>query len=150
MKRIPNFYPDQQCFFCGPRNEAGLKLEFYIDEEREEVRTEYLPSYPFKGLGNILHGGIQGGLFDEIMGWTAHYLTGEMGVTTELHITFHRPVYLGREVRITSRISSREDPYIHLEAELSTADDGALCSSARSTYRLFSEERFQALVTGAG
>jgi acyl-coenzyme A thioesterase PaaI-like protein len=80
-KEIPNPYPEQTCFFCGEKNPIGLHLTFYLDEENGEVNTEYVPSKHFMGLGNILHGGIQSGLFDEIMGWTTHTLTGQNGVT---------------------------------------------------------------------
>lgn len=97
-KEIINLYPGRDCLFCGEENPIGLKLKFYLDEETGEVSTEYLPSRLFVGLGNVLHGGIQAGLFDEIMGWTAHNLTGEMGVTSELRVKFLKPVYLGKQI----------------------------------------------------
>ena len=78
-----NIYTQQECFFCGSNNPVGLKLRFYLDEEAGEVSTEYKASRLFVGLGNILHGGIQAGLFDEIMGWTAHNILKEMGVTKQ-------------------------------------------------------------------
>jgi hypothetical protein len=55
-KRIPNWSPDQDCFFCGAENPIGLKLDFYLDEETKEVTTECVPSKLFTGFGNILHG----------------------------------------------------------------------------------------------
>jgi len=36
--------------------------------EKKEASTEYLPAKHFTGQGNILHGAIQMGLLDEIMG----------------------------------------------------------------------------------
>jgi len=67
-KEIPSLFADNDCFFCGRDNQAGLKLNFYWDEERGEASTEYVPPRHFSGHGSILHGGIQMGLLDEIMG----------------------------------------------------------------------------------
>ncbi len=142
---IPNPYPEQHCFFCGQHNDAGLKLRFYIDEETNEVSTEYLASPPFTGLGKILHGGIQGGLFDEIMGWTAHYLSGRMGVTTDLNIRFIKPAYLGRTLRVSCRISEQTGPRVHLEARIETSGR-QVCSTATGVYHLLSDERFDAII----
>ncbi len=144
-KEIPNPYPEQQCFFCGQHNDAGLKLRFYIDEETSEVSTEYLASAPFIGLGKILHGGIQSGLFDEIMGWTAHHLSGRMGVTTELDIRFLKPAYLGQTLHVSCRISERTGPRVRLEASITTSE-GQICSTAAGVYHLLPDERFDAII----
>lgn len=148
MKReIANTYPDQECLFCGKRNPIGLKLRFYMDEETEEVSTEYLPAKPFAGLGNILHGGIQTGLFDEIMGWTAHSLTGEMGVTSELNVKLLKPVYLGRRIKVFCRLISRNGHRVHLDAKIEISD-GTVCSEATGTYYLLPQDRFNKLIYG--
>ena len=73
-KEIQNPFPDNNCFYCGSDNNLGLKLEFFWDEDKQETYTEYLPSQYFTGQGNILHGAIQMGLLDEIMGLTSHGL----------------------------------------------------------------------------
>jgi acyl-coenzyme A thioesterase PaaI-like protein len=146
-REIANLYPDQDCLFCGERNPIGLRLKFYLDEETGEVSTEYLPSRPFVGLGNILHGGIQSGLFDEIMGWTAHHLTGEMGVTSDLRIRFLKPVYLGKRIRVYCRLTSRNGPKVRLDARIEIPD-GPVCSVATGTYYLLPQIKFQKLIHG--
>ena len=146
-KAIPNQYSGQECIFCGEKNPVGLKLKFYLEEETGEVSTEYLPAKPFVGLGNILHGGIQAGLFDEIMGWTAHHLTGEMGVTFELKVNFIKPVYLGKKIFVSCRMTSRQDQKVILDAKIATADD-AVCSKATGTYYLLPKDRFQKIIAG--
>jgi uncharacterized protein (TIGR00369 family) len=146
-KEIPNPYPEQECFFCGERNPVGLKLRFYLNEETGEVTTEYVASRHFMGLGNILHGGIQSGLFDEIMGWTAHTLTGQMGVTAELNIQFLKPVYLGKKLMVSCRIISQQDSKVHLGATIATAE-GTVCTRATGTYYLLPQEKFDRLIYG--
>ena len=79
-KEIPSPYVDQGCFFCGQKNAAGLHLTFFLDEEIGEVSTEYVASAPFVGFGTILHGGIESGLFDEIM---AGLTPAEVGTMTK-------------------------------------------------------------------
>ena len=146
-KIIPNQYLDQECIFCGEKNPIGLKLKFYLEEATGEVSTEYLPAQPFVGMGRILHGGIQAGLFDEIMGWTAHHLTGEMGVTSELTVKYKKPVYLGKKIFVACQISLRQDPRVLLEAKIETAD-GTVCSTATGTYFLLPEDKFRKIVYG--
>ena len=146
-KEIPNIYTEQECFFCGSSNPVGLKLRFYLDEDTGEVSTEYKASRLFVGLGNILHGGIQAGLFDEIMGWTAHNLLGEMGVTTELTMQFLSPAYVGTTLRVSCRIVSRDGPRARMEARIETSE-GTICSKATGVYRLLPQEKFRALISG--
>lgn len=146
-KEIPNPYPEQECFFCGEKNTVGLRLQFYLDEETGEVTTEYVPSKLFMGLGNILHGGIQAGLFDEIMGWTTHTLTGQMGVTSELNINFLKPVYLGERLIISWRIITQENSKVQLEATIKT-EEGEVCTRANGTYYLLPQDKFEQLIYG--
>lgn len=146
-KEIPNPYPEQQCFFCGERNPLGLKLKFYLNEETGEVTAEYVPSRLFVGLGNVLHGGIQSGLFDEIMGWTTHTLTEQMGVTAELTIQFLKPAYVDKKLIVSCRIVSQEGPKVHLEASIATAE-GTVCTRATGIYYLLPQDKFHALVYG--
>ncbi len=148
-KEIPNPYPEQECFFCGEKNPVGLKLRFYLNKETGEVTTEYSASRLFMGLGNILHGGIQSGLFDEIMGWTAHTLTGQMGVTSELNIQFLKPAYLGTKLMVSCHIISRQDLKVHLGATIETAD-GTVCTQATGTYYLLPQDKFDQLIYGQG
>jgi acyl-coenzyme A thioesterase PaaI-like protein len=143
-KEIPSPYADQQCFFCGEKNPSGLRLKFYLDEKEGVVSTEYTASEPFRGLGDILHGGIQCGLFDEIMGWTSHILTGQIGVTSDLAIKFLRPVFLGTRVAVFCRIAGREGPKVLLDARIE-APEGVVCTTATGKYHLLPKERFDEL-----
>jgi acyl-coenzyme A thioesterase PaaI-like protein len=145
-KEIPSPYPGDACFFCGTMNPIGLKLKFFLEEETGEVSTKYLPAPHFRGLGRILHGGIQSGLFDEIMGWTAHTLSKEMGVTTDLQVKFLKPVYLGVPLKVFCRIHSRKGPKVHLEASI--RQGGATCTTGTGTYYLLPPARFAEITEG--
>ncbi len=147
-KEIPNPFWDDNCFFCGSNNQEGLKLKFYWDEERQEAFTEYTPERRFTGQGNILHGAIQMGLLDEIMGWVHFVLTGKMGVTTDLNVKFLGPLYIaGNLVRTTCRVVKHEGSTVSMEAAL-TNKDGVTCTTGTGTWRTISSERYGLLIHG--
>ena len=148
MRQLASVYGAGECFFCGPNNPIGLKLTFFETEtEPKELVCRWTPTRVFKGLGKVLHGGIQGGLFDEIMGWTAHSLTGEMGVTSELNVKLLKPVYLGRRIKVFCRLISRNGPRVHLDAKIEILD-GTVCSEATGTYYLLPQDKFNKLIYG--
>jgi uncharacterized protein (TIGR00369 family) len=151
MKReIENPYQGGECFFCGRDNELGLQLAFWLDDELGEVSTEYVPERRFVGQGDILHGAMQMGLLDELMGWTTVVTTGRMAVTTDMSVRFLRPVYVcGEAVAARCRAVERRGRVLDLEAELTDAD-GVVCTTATSTYRLLSPESFARLVRHRG
>jgi len=146
-KAIPHPNIDSHCFYCGSENPEGLQLHFYWDDETKEVFTEYLPSNRFVGQGNILHGGIQMGLLDEIMGWASHYHTGEMAVTISFHVSFIKPLYIGQRVTAICRMLSRKGSKVHLEAELKD-QKGVVCSVAKGTFHILSGNGYNTLVHG--
>ncbi len=145
-KEIIAPYPDKNCFFCGSENNAGLKLKFYLDEEKDEIYTEYLPDKQFAGQGDILHGAIQMGLLDEIMGWACYAFTKQMAVTSDISIKFHRPTYICEEkINVKCKILSSEGHKVHMSATLSN-NAGGKCTSATGTYHILSEEKYAKLI----
>ncbi len=147
-KLIADPYPDNSCFFCGRDNENGLKLKFYCDEKQKEVSTEYRPSQYFVGQGKILHGGIQMGLLDEIMGWTCYVFTKEMAVTSGLEVRFLMPVYVsGEKIRVTCRVLSRKGAKVKMLAELLNSEKAA-CTTATGTYHVLKKEKYDSIISG--
>ena len=146
MKLIKNPYAGGGCFFCGPSNPIGLRLSFYeTEDEPKELVCRWQPDELYRGLGSVLHGGIQCGLFDEIMGWTAHHLTGQSAVTGELHTKFVKPVRLGQEIEVRCRIDEIKGREVWLEAEIKNAD-GQVCTKARGSYIQIPQEKFDTLM----
>jgi len=147
-QEIPNPFPDDNCYFCGSDNHQGLKLKFYWDEERKEVSTEYLPEERFTGQGNILHGSIQMGLLDEIMGWASFVCTRKMGVTMDVSVKFLSPAYIPSNlIRVACRVVEHDESKVSMEATL-TNKDGIVCATATGSYRVVSSERYRTLIQG--
>jgi uncharacterized protein (TIGR00369 family) len=146
MKPIPNPFRTSECFFCGDQNPVGLKLDFFESEtEPKEVVMNWHASPMFKGFGRILHGGIQSGIFDEIMGWATIHFTRQAGVTTDLQIRFLKPVYVNKHLEARCRIASRAGDKVHLEAEIS--QEGEVRTTASGTYLLLVPQRFNRLIS---
>jgi acyl-coenzyme A thioesterase PaaI-like protein len=147
-KEIQNPFSGNNCFFCGSDNNEGLKLKFYWDEEKKETYTEYLPAQHFAGQGNILHGAIQMGLLDEIMGWTSYAFTQEMAVTSDLNIKFLRPTYIrGEKINVTCQVTSKEGPRVNMQATLSN-NEGDVCTIAIGTFHILSPNKYKDLIQG--
>jgi acyl-coenzyme A thioesterase PaaI-like protein len=146
-KEIPNLFPEHDCFFCGVNNPIGLKLRFFLNEETKEVSTEYVGVRNFLGLGNVLHGGIQSGIIDEIMGWTTHFLTKQMGVAIKLNLRFIKPVYLEKKIMVFCHIRSIENSNVQLEARIEY-EEGDVCTRAEGIYHLLPDEKFNQLIYG--
>ena len=144
MKEIPNPYRPRTCFFCGADNPIGLKLTFHETEaEPKELICRLNPSSLYAGYGRILHGGIQSGLFDEIMGWSARQLTGQLGVTGSLQIEFLKPLYVEQEIEVRCRSTSQEGSMVKLSAEI-TDQEGTVCTRATGAYVIVDARAFQA------
>jgi acyl-coenzyme A thioesterase PaaI-like protein len=147
-KEIPNPFANNDCFFCGRDNQLGLKLKFYWDEEGKETSTEYMPQRHFSGQGSILHGAIQMGLLDEIMGWTSFLHTQEKAVTSNLKVKFLKPVYInGKTLKVTCRLTAKEGPKVHMEATLANSE-GIPCTTATGTYHVLPAVKYEALIHG--
>lgn len=145
-EELPNPFPDSNCFFCGNDNDEGLKLAFYWDKTKKEASTEYLPAEHFVGQGQILHGGIQMGLLDEIMGWTAHASTQEMAVTTGLNVNFLQPLYVcGKIITITCHVTSQKGAKIYMQASLSNSD-AKICTIAKGSFHILPDHKYKALI----
>ena len=82
------------CFGCSPDNHQGLKMEFY--EEGEMVLCNWAPVPHFGGYKNVLHGGIQATLLDEIAAWTVHVKLRTAGVTASIDLKFKKTVYIDK------------------------------------------------------
>lgn len=146
MKDIKNPYRNSACFFCGPNNPAGLKLTFQETEtEPNELVCVWYPPATYKSFGQILHGGIQSGLFDEIMGWTTLHITKKVALTSGIQVEFLKPLYVEQQIEVRCRIESRNGSRINLTAEIKNSRQ-QICSKARGTYVLMDPEKFKMAV----
>ena len=93
MKKIINPYvkvKDYNCFACSPNNENGLEMTFV--EDGEFLVSEWEPKGFLQGYTDVLHGGIQATLLDEIASWFVQIKLKTAGVTSNMNIRLRRTV----------------------------------------------------------
>ena len=124
--------PGYNCFGCCDKNPIGLKMKF--TEHENFVRSEWIAHPDFQGYHNVLHGGIQASLMDEIAGWTIFVKANTGGVTSRLEVKYKKPVVLDeRPVVLKSYLTGITRRIAKLKVELFNAD-GELCTVAETEY----------------
>lgn len=126
------------CFGCSPTNQYGLKCKFFDDGEC--VTCQWMPSENYQGFFNVLHGGIQATLIDEIASWILFLRLETAGVTTELNVKYRRPVFIdGGKILLKATL-------LHSTRRLATAKvelfggDGELATEAEVVYMMYPQE----------
>lgn len=97
MRMIPIVNPfnnldGYHCFGCAARNDKGLNMEFQFDVENQMVVCEWNPKSHLQGYFNVLHGGIQATLIDEISCWAVYILLKTAGVTSRIDIRYRKAI----------------------------------------------------------
>lgn len=93
MKALNNPYtnlPGYNCFGCSSNNHYGLQMTFF--EDGDFIISKWQPKNHLQGFLNILHGGIQATLMDEIASWVVFVKLRTSGVTSGMEVKYHKPV----------------------------------------------------------
>ena len=126
------------CFGCSPNNENGLRMVFFEDEN--EVVAEWTPDGRFQGYGNVLHGGIQATLMDELASWYIYVKMDTAGVTSGMEIKFLKPVFTNSgPVKVCAGFRDRQKNIINISTRLED-NTGKICSEAIVSYFTYPEK----------
>lgn len=114
----------QGCFVCGKENAQGLKLDFFHDEETDEVSTRCSFPPTAQGYEGVVHGGFISMLLDEVMA-KACLQKKIPAVTGKIEVRFKKPVHVEEEVEFRGRVLEVRGKKIIAEARcLSGAGEG--------------------------
>ena len=142
MVRLKNPYArfsGYNCFGCSPSNTAGLRMEFY--EDGEEVVSTWSPEHHFQGFHDVLHGGIQATMMDEIASWVVFIKLDTAGVTYRLNTRYRAPVRISRgEITLRARFIEQKRSIAVMEVVLLDGE-GNKCSEGTVDYFLLPRER---------
>lgn len=140
MKKIKNPYlglKGYKCFGCSPENKFGLQMEFY--EDGDNIISKWQPKEYFQGYNNILHGGIQATLMDEIASWVVLVKLRTAGVTKKIETKYITPVHVDNGI-ITIKASLKEIKRNFAVIDVFLYDaDMILCTKTVATYFTFPE-----------
>ena len=141
MKKIHNGYSilkDYNCFGCSPNNPIGLCLNFY--EDGEYVISKWTPTNNYEGYHNVLHGGIQATLMDEIANWVIINKLQQTGVTKNLSVNYSKSVYIHKgELTIRAKVAHTQKNEATVLAEILDIN-GDIRSSATVCYATFPDQ----------
>ncbi len=141
MRKINNPYDkidNHFCFACSKHNPIGLKLEFL--EDGDYILCKWIPKKEYSGFHNVLHGGIQAVLMDEVAAWCVQIKYKTSGVTSKLETRYKRPIYIdGGEVILKSRIKEIKRNIVTVIVELFNSK-GELCSESDVQYFTFPQK----------
>lgn len=139
-KELYNAYADQEgynCFGCSPDNPFGLKCKF--TDEGEYVTCHWQPSENYQGFFNVLHGGIQATLIDEIACWAIFSHVKSAGVTTNMSVRYRKPVYTNAgEIFLRAKVVEQCKRLVTARVELFNSDN-ELAVEADVTYMVYPE-----------
>lgn len=141
MKKILNPFIGREgynCFGCSPDNAFGLQLRFV--DEGEYLTASWTPKAQFQGYRNMLHGGIQSTLIDEIASWYVYAKLNTAGVTSRLEVRYKKPVYTNKgDIKLSARLLGMKRNLADFEVELRDSED-QLCAIGQVQYFTFNEK----------
>ncbi len=142
MKKLKNPFAElssYKCFGCSPNNDHGLKLEFY--EDGDEIVSTWEPDPCFQGYTNVLHGGIQSTLMDEIASWVVFVKLKTGGVTSRLTCRFRKPVMVNQgPITLRAKLVEQRRNLAEIEVKLFNSE-GVLCAESVAEYFILSKEK---------
>jgi uncharacterized protein (TIGR00369 family) len=78
-------------------------MQFF--DEGDSVISTWEPTSDFQGWHNVLHGGIQATLMDEIASWVVFAKLGTTGVTSKMEVKLTKPVHMDKgPVKLVARL----------------------------------------------
>jgi uncharacterized protein (TIGR00369 family) len=142
MMKLKNPYarlPGYGCFGCSPTNPSGLQMEFY--KEEDEIVCKWDPGEHFQGFHDILHGGIQATMMDEIASWVVFVMLDTAGVTYQLNTRFRKPVMISKGViTIRATLVRQQKRLAEIEARLYDGEN-MLCAESQANYFIMPRDK---------
>lgn len=135
-KNIPEF----RCFGCSPYNANGLQMKFEVSDNGEIV-CHWHPREYFQGWHDVLHGGIQCTLLDEVCAWVVFHDLQSSGVTIKLDTKFIKTLYTtDSELLVTGKLTKTAHGMAWIEASIKDSK-GEVGATASAVYKVFDKEQ---------
>jgi uncharacterized protein (TIGR00369 family) len=141
MKKLKNPFHELEgfeCFGCSKKNVNGLQMEFF--DAGEELVAEIDPKRIHQGYFDVLHGGMQSTILDEIACWAVYTHSRTAGVTSRLDIRFKNPVMVNEgKLTAKARVIDKQRRIHTVKTELFDAN-GKLGAEAEVQYFVYPEK----------
>ena len=108
-------------------------------DEGDQVISTWQPENNFQGWHNVLHGGIQATLMDEIASWVVFAKLGTTGVTSKMEIRLSKPMLMNKgPVKLTARLREMRRNIAVIDVELRDSEE-TLCAEGVFHYFTYPE-----------
>ncbi len=105
------------CFACGRDNPLGLNMEDF-EFENGVVSARFKPRSDFRGVPDVLHGGVSATALDEILVWAGIMNERVMSVTGTMEMRFRKPVLVTDEITARGWLEERSGRRLKAAGEL--------------------------------
>lgn len=140
---------ETNCFVCEQTNEAGLRIPFFHDTDRNLVTAEFKLSDAFSGAPTMLHGGVTLAVLDEAMAWACIAIGRQWAVTSEMSTRFHRAVYVDKPHVVEAEIVEQTDSEIMTAARILNLK-GVVRAESTATFTALGEAQLKQAVGETG
>ena len=132
-------FPGYNCFGCSPHNPIGLRMEFF--KQGDEIISTWSPGEDYQGFHDILHGGIQATMMDEIASWVVFVMLETAGVTYRIQTTYRKPVRISRgPITLKAKLIEQKRRIASIEVCLLDGE-GTACSESQVEYFVLPREK---------
>jgi uncharacterized protein (TIGR00369 family) len=142
MRKLKNPFSELEgykCFGCSPDHPTGLHLSFY--EEGDEIISSWTPDPRFEGYHNVLHGGIQAAIMDEIASWVVYVKLKVAGVTSSVNVRYHKPIFMNDgPLNIRASVGAMRRNLADIQVRIFNREN-TLCAEGTIVFFTFSEKR---------
>lgn len=140
MKKILNPFEkleEYNNFVSAAKNAKGLNLEFFVDGDN--IVSTWQPTRDYTSYKNILHGGIQSLLLDEIGCWVLFIFLETAGVTQSMTVNYIAPMYVTKgEIKLESNlIEFDKETNLAKVHSRAFSSNGTLCCEAYIDYFIY-------------
>ena len=133
---------ETNCFVCEQNNDAGLRIPFFHDTDRDLIVADFELSDAFSGAPTMLHGGVTLAVLDEAMAWACIAIGRQWAVTSETTTKFQRAVYVDKPHVVEAEIVEQTDSEIFTAARVMNLK-GVVRVESTATFTALGEAQLQ-------
>ena len=139
---------ETNCFVCEQRNERGLRIPFFHDDEAAVIVADLELGHAFSGAPTLLHGGVVLAVLDEAMAWATIAIAHRWALTVETSCRFLAPVAVDVAHRVEAEVVSVDGDRLACAARVLDAE-GERCAEATATFAAIGEATATRFAGGA-
>jgi len=105
------------------------------------VLCRWEPGEQFQGFHDVLHGGVQATMMDEIASWVVFVMLDTAGVTYQLTTRFRKPVRISKgTITVRATLVRQQKRIAEIEVRLYDGE-GTLCAESQANYYVMPRDK---------